>query len=147
MKLTSWTHYQMFSVLDNHCSWCTNKWQNKHWWPSNCTWIHKLNWPKLFYLQVAPDLPALHCLYIVKFCRIAQNKHIDMCQNNVFSLDGHVHLYLRVGLVVADNEVFVNKVINVRHFPLELQLGKWPWLTFKLHIKWTTTKITTHQLT
>ena len=37
-------------------------------------------------------------------------------------------------LVVGDNKVLISEVVNIRHFPLELQLGKLPRLTLKLHL-------------
>ena len=60
--------------------------------------------------------------------------HIPVCLYNTNSLDCHFHLYLGARLVVGDNKVLISEAVNIRHFPLELQLGKLPRLTLKLHL-------------
>ena len=65
---------------------------------------------------------------------ISKCKYVHIILLQIISLDCHVHLYLGVRLVVGDNKVLISETVNIRHFPLEFQLGKLPRLTLKLHL-------------
>jgi len=47
----------------------------------------------------------------------------------------HGHLYLGMTLVILNYKIIKHKIINVSHFPLELQLGEWLGLPFQLNNK------------